>query len=405
LNVAVAATVSWVLALAHVPAGRTEMSRVAELPRASKALALPHERLASDEGAAWFTVSDATLLEMRALDPSLHVLYFTREDYDAAVAALSPAEVRRVIARRRYRFAALDEAPGRVLDDVRRAIVWAARAGQTEPFERDMALLGRWYGKRRYEGMNAAWLLARLVEDEVRLARELGDAGRAADAAAREASARALAQELARAGAPQYEKALPYIGIERVFRIAPGDAALVEALSTAHQPHFMWRGSLVAPLGTRDLPELRADGHTVELMWPMRGDFVEVLGGRPAQIERDLSRQLERARAPEVLLAAHLGRLAVAQLSFKRWAAASLARDPAGRLLAKQVADDTPRLFAELAAIAPAAKDPAAELDGAEGAARADAALFAELARAAHAGDRAADLEQLGLELSGKQAR
>jgi hypothetical protein len=313
--------------------------------------------------------------------------------------ALAPAEVKEVIALRRTTFVALDAGVDRVLRSVEHALAGAAQARAGAAAERAMALLGRWYGKRRYEGFGAAALLGRLVPREVRLARELQDAGRADEGAAREAAARALAEELAHAGQPEFARALPYVALERVVRMTPGDPMLADLLTHAHEPLLNWRGSLVVPLGTRDLPDLRAAGRTVDILWPARDGLIELLEGTPAQVDRDLAKQVARARDLRPIQAAFLARLAVEQLAFKRWSEASLAGQPAARVLTKQIADESPRLLAELAALPPA--DPARTLE----AARADATFLGALARAAGRETRVADLVQLAAELSSTEKR
>lgn len=378
--------------------------RVAIAGSQSPALTLPHERLGADQGMAWFGVADAQLTAMWAVDRSVQLIYFSRAAYDAAMAQLTPAEQSAAIAYRRTRFVAVTQALSHAFGRRVDALAPAAQAGRREIFDRALALLARWFGKRRFERAQPAFLLTRLVEREARLGCELAAAGSAEQAALSESQAHQLAEALARHGSPEYARALPYVGLERGVRIEPG-ADLAALLEVHHEPHVLIDGALFAPWSLDALPSLRDEGRSATVIYGGRAGLVRAFDGTEPQSRRDLlARVAFAARAPAAPVDEHLINLRVEQSLFKRWTAAAVAdtdRALAGDL-ATQIAAGASGLHDALAA-SPPASDPDAQLRALDAGLRNDLALFSTMARVQGSSALAADTAELAAQVAAEE--
>jgi hypothetical protein len=357
-------------------------------------------------------VDDGTLLSLLAVKPTLPILYFSREGYERAIRDLPPREIERAIEFRR------DSLPFRLPEDsiaflflgqMQRLATTAKLASDASPrdrerldaaFERSLSAANLLLGAKRFEGVAPGDLLVSALEGEARLRAEtlylgeqlerLGKTQEADELARRagrhERQARALAQALGPLGRPDFGEMLPYVDLQRVWFIAPRDAALEQGIESLHEPYTVWEDGIVMPWKVRNIPQLEERGKTAFPLYFTLGEFVGDLERlTQAQRERELGERLRDARGGGIRATrAHLDGLLLSQILLKRQAAQDLraAQSAAASLLATQAREDADALRQSLARHDAWLRE-APSAESVERATAEDAALFAELARRA----------------------
>jgi hypothetical protein len=268
-----------------------------------------HTSIGQTAGGAVVVVGDADLLSLQTGNPSIPLLYFSRDAYDEAVHGLSSQEIEAVINKRRAEWSpqALDHA----LDWLYRqevkclTLIALGRMGGTVRvvatgldvhFQETIELLARLTSEGRYEDVDFTNLLVFALEKEALLIAELQAAGDtfSVEVQERTQTVQFLERALAGRGRPEYAQAPPYAELLRAIHIVPIDDALLARLKAEFEPFVPWREGLVARWRVREASELKRMNKTATLLYQNSGEFLEdLLELTPAQLTRIFE---ERAR-------------------------------------------------------------------------------------------------------------
>ncbi|HSR98226.1 MAG TPA: hypothetical protein VLM79_14305 [Kofleriaceae bacterium] len=365
--------------------------RVLYVHAESGLLGRPHTALGRDHAFVWIAVDDAVARAAIAGRLPHRVLYFAIEDYQRAMRGLAAVEVERAVDLRVVEWS--PDAAGQtlvaVLEDERRRLALAARAGRVQYFDAGLARLSALGSEESKRTLELDRIVELLVYDEALIADELSRAGRAAEAERTTAAARSLAVELAGLGLPNYARALPVTSAFRVVQFAQADPALVATLRAGAIPSLAWDGGLLVSLSVQQHAVLGA-GRASRIVAYDTLAFTRAAAQTEAQRRRDVGELL--ARAPQALseeCARDIDEQRLTRSADKTYlhnsgrASGSLAA-----LLDAQLAEETRELLSSFAPVVPG------DLAAAHAAAILDARWFADLARRDGLGQLAAQLER-----------
>lgn len=260
---------------------------------------LPHDSLSKFSSGTIEAVSDDVLIPLLTKNPSVPLLFFSREAYSEAMQGLSGEDTRFALQKRLESWSpeALDHAVEWLAGKERRILTLTARArreaaGNTAQqleshFLAALDLLTSMIGTGRYDDMDFTDLLSAAIEKETLLIAELENSS---EARHRTEFARTIAQELKKHGRPEFAKALPYAEPVRGVWIVPADPQLKGYLRSRGARLVPWRGGLVANLPLRTISEFEHSGKRVSILYSDAGAFladaIELSG---TQLERRLT--------------------------------------------------------------------------------------------------------------------
>ena len=283
---------------------------------------LPHETLLTRDDGVVVAIQDEAVLELLARQAAVSLLFFTRDAYEDAILGLADSEIDAMLRKRRQDWSpnATGHGLNWIFHDARRCLTLTALARAQSPsvsaarlddhFEQSLQLLVTITGETGYEDKMAS-LLVLVVEGEAKLrqeyldaqgaARQTGDAsasGRFASALKRsESHIRALGLSLKSLGRPEYNQALPYVGLSRGVFVWPRDTDLVKMLAAQREAHLTWKDGLVAGWSLDNLPELAKRGKSVRVLYFNDGQLLQDLQDlTPAQLEREFAKRFEGGR-------------------------------------------------------------------------------------------------------------
>ncbi|MBP1596517.1 MAG: hypothetical protein H6Q05_1894 [Acidobacteria bacterium] len=303
------------------PGERQSMLRVAFLPQSSPS-SLPCSgcvKLGTLPEGTWEAVPDDVFLSGLAAKPPGKLLYFSKQEYEAAIHGLSAREVVRVIRKRLGEWSenAINDAQDRVYRLQTHCLSltagsWHAESGPEkrnkleEHFADGLQLLADLVGQGRYEGMSLQQILALALRQEARVLAELSEiskdspirqqSGTAIGAMTATARNRAaiLQSALRETGNREFAGSLPHIRLERVLFIEPRDKELQRLLVARGVDFLEWRKGLVAPWPLDGVQELRKSGRSVAILYMNGGDFSADLASlTSAQLERECAERAE----------------------------------------------------------------------------------------------------------------
>ena len=285
------------------------------------------EELGRVDGGAWLACRDDALLAMAERQaPAL--LYFHRRQYDAAVAGLSPAEIRDVVRRRRDHWA--PQAKGYVLsalfDEERAALEGALQIANAE---RTLKLLERMAGLERYRSTPAKAMAVTIAEGEALLLAVLKSAlesgGTPEDRRLlsvhrdrRQEWVVQAARAAAALGAKELENTVPFADPTRAVFAHPAGRDLERALTG--EASARWRDGLVFVVAERRFEELRRQKRSIEVLYADPSEFYDGLEAlTQPQLHRDFAARLGRPAAVARLDAlGYIDRLHLHQILMKR---------------------------------------------------------------------------------------
>ena len=309
--------------------------------------------------------------------PSIALLFFSRDAYTQATQGLTDSEIDAVIRKRRQYWSPNASGQGLnwIFESAKQSLTRTAQASTSgadsarlkEHFEQSLQLLVTISGEARYEDLSLASLLVLVDEGEGKLHREYRDAqetaeqagdSRAAqqfaDAAQRtERYGRALGSTLSRLGRPEFDGDLPYAGLSRGVFIRPLDPEFVKSVAAQRQAYVTWKDGMVVNWSLDNLPELEKLGKSARVLYFNGGRFLTDLRDlTSAQYEREFAKRLEGGRGASLeARREHLNSLWLEQHLLRRKALAQARTADAGAagVTARQVTEEAEALRQELA--------------------------------------------------------
>jgi hypothetical protein len=281
---------------------------------------IKHETLRKLDSGFVEAVPTHAIGTLLAKEPTLPILYFSREEYDEAIEGLSGPEIDNALRKRLRDWS--PNAPGYglnwIAEQERRCLSLtslaeassnpATSARLKEHFEKSLDLLLTLSGESRYSDDSLPTLIVYVVEGDAKVRGEFLDAAavaqhrgdtqeadRYAQLAKRiEGYLQSLGRILEGLGRPEYGDALPYVPLVRGVFIRPRDADLARSIIARCEPPIEWKDGLVAPWAMEDFPALEKRGKSVHVLYLNSGLLAQdVLDLTPAQRDREFAKRFE----------------------------------------------------------------------------------------------------------------